>query len=153
MRIYYAGALFSLGERLFNKQLTKLLREKGYSIFLPQEKQKGTIKEIFISDRDNIKDCDVLMAIVDNADVDSGTCWEIGYAYAKKKKIILIRTDFRQLEKWNDEFRPINLMIYECADGIIEYYDNDLEELARKIEFILKGGRYGKSSFMSSLWW
>lgn len=34
------------------------------------------------------------MAIVDGADPDAGTAWEVGYAYGKKP-IVLVRTDFR----------------------------------------------------------
>ena len=133
MKIYYAGALFSLGERLFNKELSAQLRNLGYMMFLPQENQAGKISDIFKGDVAWIKWCDTLLAIVDNADVDSGTCWEIGYAYAMGKRIVLVRTDFRQLEKWGEEFRPINLMMYECADKVIEYYDNDMKELVNQI--------------------
>ena len=137
MKIYFAGALFSLGERIFNEKLAGLLRAKGYEIFLPQEKQEGTIKDIFISDRDHIVWCDTLMAIGDNADVDSGTCWEIGYAYALEKRIVIIRTDFRILEKWGKETRPINLMMYESADNVVEYYGKKIEELVDKIDKVL----------------
>lgn len=133
-KVYFAGALFTLGERLFNAQLVKILREKyNYDIFLPQEKQGGTIPEIFVSDKENLANRDIVLAIVDNADVDSGTCWEIGYGYALGKKIIQVRTDFRVLEKWGNEFRPTNLMIFESADKVIEYYGQDLEELAQRI--------------------
>lgn len=138
MKIYFAGALFTLGERLFNSQLAKILREKyGYEIFLPQEKQAGTIPEIFKSDVENLQKQDIVVAIVDNADVDSGTCWEIGYAYALGKRIIQVRTDFRVLEKWGDDFRPTNLMIFESANQVIEYYGQSLEELALKIHQVI----------------
>ena len=36
-------------------------------------------------------------AIMDGADPDSGTCWEVGYAYGKKP-IVLVRTDLRRNE-------------------------------------------------------
>jgi nucleoside 2-deoxyribosyltransferase len=32
---------------------------------------------------------------MDGADPDSGTCWEVGYAYGKKP-IVLVRTDMRR---------------------------------------------------------
>ena len=38
---------------------------------------------------------DVLLGIMDGADPDSGTCWEVGYAY-RKKPIVLVRTDLRR---------------------------------------------------------
>lgn len=38
-----------------------------------------------------------MVAVLDGADVDSGTAWEIGYAYAKGKPVLGLRTDFRTL--------------------------------------------------------
>ena len=35
--------------------------------------------------------------MLDGVDVDSGTAWEIGYAYAKGKPVFGLRTDFRTL--------------------------------------------------------
>jgi nucleoside 2-deoxyribosyltransferase len=39
--------------------------------------------------------CDLVFAVLDGTDVDSGTAAEIGYAFAKGKKIIGYRGDFR----------------------------------------------------------
>jgi nucleoside 2-deoxyribosyltransferase len=33
------------------------------------------------------------VAIMDGADPDSGTSWEVGYAYASGKTIVLVRTE------------------------------------------------------------
>ncbi len=46
-------------------------------------------------DRAAIDDCDVVVALLDGAQVDDGTAWEIGNAYATGKPIIGVRTDFR----------------------------------------------------------
>ena len=59
---------------------------------------------------------DVIVANVDGPDPDSGTCWEIGYAY-RKKPIILYRTDFR--EAGDAANAPVNLMMTESADAVI----------------------------------
>jgi nucleoside 2-deoxyribosyltransferase len=45
--------------------------------------------------QDHIDNCDVVFAVLDGTDVDSGTASEIGYAYARKKLIIGYRGDFR----------------------------------------------------------
>ena len=37
MKIYLAGPLFSTAERNFNNDLTSMLRDKGYKVWLPQE--------------------------------------------------------------------------------------------------------------------
>jgi nucleoside 2-deoxyribosyltransferase len=42
-----------------------------------------------------IDGCDAVLAILDGADVDSGTASEIGYAFARNKPILGYRSDFR----------------------------------------------------------
>lgn len=42
-----------------------------------------------------IDGCDAMLAVLDGADVDSGTASEIGYAFAKGKRIVGYRSDFR----------------------------------------------------------
>lgn len=42
-----------------------------------------------------IDDADALLAVLDGTDVDSGTAAEIGYAFAKGKRIVGYRGDFR----------------------------------------------------------
>ncbi len=42
-----------------------------------------------------IDEADILIAVLDGVDVDSGTASEIGYAYAKNKKVYGYRGDFR----------------------------------------------------------
>lgn len=39
--------------------------------------------------------CDLVLAVLDGADVDSGTAAEIGYAFARGKRIVGYRGDFR----------------------------------------------------------
>lgn len=43
-----------------------------------------------------LDECDMVIAILDGVDVDSGTAAEIGYAHAKGKFIMGLRTDMRQ---------------------------------------------------------
>ena len=72
---------------------------------------------------------EAVVACLDGADPDSGTCWELGYAYAKKKLTIVYRTDFR-LFKGSD---PINLMMTESADHLIVMPTADVVDLAAEI--------------------
>jgi nucleoside 2-deoxyribosyltransferase len=51
-------------------------------------------RQIFEADVRGIDWADVVVANMDGADPDSGTCWECGYAY-RKKPIVIFRTDFR----------------------------------------------------------
>jgi nucleoside 2-deoxyribosyltransferase len=54
------------------------------------------MEEIFTSHCQALKAADWVVAIVDGADADSGTAWEMGYAYANGKPVISLRTDFRK---------------------------------------------------------
>lgn len=62
------------------------------------EKQEAWRRMNAIIGRDNvtaIDQCDLVVAVLDGVDVDSGTASEIGYAYAKGKRILGYRGDFR----------------------------------------------------------
>ena len=96
MRIYFAAPLFSAAERDWNAALATTLRDAGHEVFLPQEQEPGKdAAGIFATDVGGIDWADGLVAVMDGADPDSGTSWEVGYAYGKKP-IVLIRTDMRR---------------------------------------------------------
>ena len=63
---------------------------------------------------------------MDGADADSGTCWEFGYAYAMKKELIALRTDFRK----SGDTGGFNAMIYYSAAKLISG-KNYLNEIIR----------------------
>ena len=100
MKIYMAGPLFSTAELAFNRELASLLRAQGHEVFLPQEheQRKDLPRAIFESDVRGLDWAEAVVACLDGADPDSGTCWELGYAYAMKKTAIVYRTDFRLFE-------------------------------------------------------
>ncbi len=101
--VYLAAPLFSEAERDFNRRLRDEIKRTGFNVFLPQEDsnnikgEKNRQKIIFNKNTDAIESSDIIVAVIDGADVDSGTAWEIGYAFAKGKPIIGLRTDFRTL--------------------------------------------------------
>ncbi len=111
--VYFAAPLFSEAECDFNSRVSKELVEAGFSVFLPQEdsnniKNKKNRQElIFDKNMKGINNSDIVVAVLDGADVDSGTAWEIGYAFAKDKHVFGLRTDFRTT---GDE-EIVNLMI------------------------------------------
>ena len=51
--------------------------------------------ELGRTNAERIDKSDAVLAILDGVDVDSGTAAEIGYAYAKGKRVYGLRTDFR----------------------------------------------------------
>ncbi|KCZ72905.1 nucleoside 2-deoxyribosyltransferase [Candidatus Methanoperedens nitroreducens] len=114
--VYLAAPLFSESERDFNHKLRDEIRNIGFNVFLPQE-DSNNIKNvnhqqqvIFNKNLAAIEKSDLLVAVIDGSDVDSGTAWEIGYAFAKGKPVLGLRTDFRTLGIEG----TVNLMI-ECS--------------------------------------
>lgn len=101
--IYLAAPLFSEAECEFNCKLRDEIKNAGFNVFLPQEDsnnikdKKNRQKIIFGKNLDAIENSDIMVAVLDGTDVDSGTAWEIGYAYAKGKPVLGLRTDFRTL--------------------------------------------------------
>lgn len=114
--VYLAAPLFSEAERDFNRKLRDEIKSAGFKAFLPQEDSnnvKGNNRQeiIFNKNMAAIESSDIIVAVVDGTDADSGTAWEIGYAFAKGKPVIGLRTDFRTL---GIEGR-VNLMIERSA--------------------------------------
>ena len=114
--IYLAGPLFTKAEQDFNKELAEFLSGKGFKVFLPQEECKNKKKkDIFLKCKEGLDSSDIVLAIMDGADADSGTCWEFGYAFAKNKTLIALRTDFRK----SGDTGGFNAMIYYSAAKLI----------------------------------
>lgn len=134
-KIYLAAPLFSEAEQEFNKKLEDALEDLGFSVFVPQEDSNDTeaaredmdSANIFQLNVEAIDACDMVVAVLDGGtDVDSGTAWEIGYAYAKNKTIIGIKTDFRTLGPEG----LVNLMIGESASEL----ETSVKDLLKKIK-------------------
>jgi len=112
--VYLACPLFSDGERRYNAYLGDILRKNFFSVYLPQEfddtaKGRGDNREQVIYEKNlyELKKADIVVGVIDGSDVDSGTAWEMGYAFACGKRIIALRTDFRKLSR-NER---VNLML------------------------------------------
>ncbi|RNI11831.1 nucleoside 2-deoxyribosyltransferase [Methanohalophilus sp. RSK] len=133
-KIYLAGPLFSEAEKIFNEQLTQRIESTGYDVFLPQRDSTDTKSmrkeqdsaELFRKNSEAIDRADLVIAILDGgSDVDSGTAWEIGYAYAKNMPVIGLRTDFRTLGIEG----TVNLMIEKTLIKLVYSTDKLLTEL------------------------
>ncbi len=137
MKIYLAGPLFSTAEQEFNSKLAGLLRNAGHEVWVPQEieQREKTAAEVFTKDVEGIDWADVVVANMDGADPDSGTCWECGYAY-KKKPIIVFRTDFRAGDEPGKAL--FNLMLTESATVLLDVRYSDTGTLALRIEEALR---------------
>jgi len=135
IKIYIAGALFSIAEIKFNEMLAIRLSSiiPNILIHLPQVECKGMEfpTEIYHNCKDGVDDCDVIVAVLDGTDVDSGTAWEIGYGVAKGKKVIGIRTDFRN----RGDDGALNLMLSKSLTHLIQ--SDDITEIVEEIKTII----------------
>ena len=114
-RVYVAGPLFSQAERDFDERVAKVCEQLNLETFLPHRdvglQVEGNAEHIFAADLRALERAQLVVANLDGADVDAGTAWEIGYAVARGKPVLGIRTDRRVLEPWSS----VNLMIEQST--------------------------------------
>jgi len=129
MKVFLATPLFNEAEREFNSEIAKKLREKGFEVWLAQEApfiQQGTHKEkkmIYEGDILALKECDMVVTVLDGMEVDSGVAYEMGYAKALGKPIIGLKTDYRtfsKMEKVNLMLEVLLIKICKSVDEIID---------------------------------
>jgi nucleoside 2-deoxyribosyltransferase len=120
--VYVAGPLFSESERAFDERIAALCDDLGFATFLPHRdvglQVEGNAEAIFSGDIRALESADLVVANLDGADVDAGTAWEIGYAVARGKWVIGLRTDRRCLEPW----ASVNVMI-EQSSYVVRSFD------------------------------
>ena len=136
--VYFAAPLFSQSEKDFNLELTKVLEDHGYQVFLPQRdgylaaELEGKTEEeltemIFDKDYSEVLKADVLFMNLDGRVPDEGACVELGIAYANGKRCYAVKTDARSVEINMD----LNPMIAGCFTKLFKNFDGDalVEEL------------------------
>lgn len=142
--IYLTGALFTVAEQKFNEMLKIQIENRinNLQVFLPQKECMScyTSKEISDKCKEGIDISSVIIAVLEGTDVDSGTAWECGYAYNQGKKIIGVRTDFRQ--RGDDLANGLNCMISQNLHHLIQ--SNNVQEIVDEIESIIESIRVDK---------
>lgn len=102
MIIYWANSLFGEADRSFNERCIQTLRRRGFIVLCPQDKPFNgaevhtDARVVFSADTAMIKECDALVACIDQETIDSGVACEIGIAWALGKRLVALYTDFRQ---------------------------------------------------------
>jgi nucleoside 2-deoxyribosyltransferase len=130
-QIYLAAPLFTQGERDFNLRLGARLKDNGYRVFLPQQECTGLEGEdIYKTCLSGLRAAAIVVAILDGADADSGTCWECGYAASREIPIVAVRTDFRM----SGDTGGFNAMLYYCAAKIVSDTDRAFEQILSAID-------------------
>ncbi|WP_316571805.1 nucleoside 2-deoxyribosyltransferase [Neobacillus sp. YIM B06451] len=130
-RVYLASPFFNEKEIGYLEQVEKILADKGLSVFSPfrqpedSEVEVGSRQwsiEIFMNDIKYIKWAEVVVGIYHGNYSDSGTAWELGYAYATDKPVIAVHVGENS-----------NLMVHEGAHANItleELKEYDFDEMA-----------------------
>jgi nucleoside 2-deoxyribosyltransferase len=124
LRIYLAAPLFSDAERAYNEGFCADL-ERVADVFLPQRDgllfhdlvESGVAiqdarRMIFDVDLGAIRQCDIVLAVLDGRAVDEGVAFEMGVAHSLAKHCIGLKTDHRSLLPSGD-----NPMIVMACDA------------------------------------
>lgn len=108
MIVYFAAPLFTAAERAWNAQVVAGLRQalSRAEVLVPQEFCAGfdaaggpdRFAGIYAACVGHLERADAVVAVLDGADVDSGTAWEVGFAVARGKPVVGLRTDWRPAE-------------------------------------------------------
>jgi len=97
MKAYLAGPLFNEHERWFLEQVDTICQSLGITTFLPHRDaifpDESDAVGIFTADIDGLLGCELVIALLDGQDIDSGTCVELGIAWSNNKKVLGITTD------------------------------------------------------------
>jgi nucleoside 2-deoxyribosyltransferase len=145
-RIYVAGPLFSLHERRYLEELVEVVSERlgvDEAIFFLPHRDAGDVgtatgsrPNVFHRDISALDESEVVIALLDGPEVDAGTAAEVGYAFAKNKRVFGVLTDWRYW-KVNESGagKPINNMIWGiCKEGISIYKSFDDSRLIRDLK-------------------
>jgi nucleoside 2-deoxyribosyltransferase len=151
-RVYFAAPLFTLLERRANRALARAIERAmpEAQIVLPQDfKHEGKFNDtkafglIFRDCIEAIDQADVMLAWLDGSDADSGTSFEVGYAYKNGLPVVGVRTDFR-----HNQERGLNIMLSRACAAFVyrPSFDEDVEGLAANIAQALRKALKTKTS-------
>lgn len=127
MKIYLANGLFSMADFHFNQLIAEKVREAypEVDLFLPQESEindknsYANSQDIFLTDYNALKESDLVIAVIDGIEIDSGVACEIGIANALGIPVIGLYTDVRQLGTGNT--KKINALIEDSVENQFMY--------------------------------
>lgn len=110
MKAYLANGLFSLGDRLVNERLATAIRQAipNIELYVPQENDAINDKASYAdslaiaeADLTMLQTSDVLVAVLDGVEIDSGVAAEIGAFSMLNRPIVGVFTDVRQQGREN----------------------------------------------------
>ena len=124
MKAYLANGLFSQGDRLLNELIARDLREEieDIDLYVPQENTEINDKSNFADshliaklDSEKLLASDILIAVIDGVEIDSGVAAEIGLFSSLGKPIIALCTDIRSVTDNNKE--KTNIILEDALEN------------------------------------
>lgn len=130
LNIYLAGPLFTPYQRGFLDDLARRLRASGLEVFVPHENLlEGPLSPGLVFDTDvaGLRSAEVVLAVLDGAEVDDGTACEIGIfsellrTGSRRGGIVGLVTDIRALRSAKDG-PQLNLFVRGCVERFGELH-------------------------------
>lgn len=130
MKIYLGSPFFNQDQLHRVKRVEKALEENKTvtEVFSPRLQQVDHLEHgsdewrevVYNNDIKHVEWCDAIVAVHDyeGKHVDPGTAFEIGYAKAKKKFVVIYQ------EKDPEHEAPVNLMLADSLDVYLQDIDN-----------------------------
>ena len=130
-KIYFAGPWFDDYANKFYEEVKQIVDNNDeYVTFYPKYQSETEPKKVFDGNVRNVRDCDLMIALVERK--DTGTAWEIGMAYVLGKEIYLVVKDEESCKK-----SKTNLMLAMTGKFISsDKLDKVLEGTATESDYI-----------------
>ncbi|WP_152655702.1 nucleoside 2-deoxyribosyltransferase [Oceanobacillus sp. CFH 90083] len=139
MKGYLANGLFSMGDRYVNEQLAKVIREAvpEIDLYVPQENAAINDKAAYANseiiaeaDLSKLKESDILIAVLDGVEIDSGVAAEIGAFSMLNRPIVGVFTDTRQ--QGRDNRKKIDALVEDALENQFVYRNLFLVGLVKR---------------------
>lgn len=132
MKVYLASPFFNERELKVLAEVEEILESRGLNVFKPKDNQFDKLKAgtspwslaTFNNDKKFIDWADIVVAVYHGNYSDSGTAWEVGYAYGTQKPVVVVHVG-----------EASNLMIHEGSHANVTVEDlreYDFEKMPSK---------------------
>lgn len=135
MKIYIASPLFSDMERDYIDKVVDIISENlelklWDDFYIPHQDNNSNNWEakIYNTNMENLNRCNIMIAILDGKDVDSGTAFEIGYFEAQNKLVFGLLSDKRSYDEDDNLNLKLNTMIFGSLNYGINIF-SDIDDL------------------------
>jgi nucleoside 2-deoxyribosyltransferase len=101
VNVYVAGPLFTPAERAYLEELAVVLEAAGFRTYLPHRDgglapaDRRDTRAQYEADIRALAACNLIVAVLNGTDVDSGTAFEIGYGVARGVPVLGLYEDIR----------------------------------------------------------